>query len=73
MRHIHANEEHAALYGFKDKDIVKVLVDGPRGGVYHNVLVRVNPTFALDFHIDTDEANGFGLKNGDIVTVLLED
>lgn len=73
MRHLHANEENAAHYGLKDKDIVKVLVDGPRGGVYHNVLVRVNPSFALDFHIDTDEANAFGLKNGDMATVLIED
>ncbi len=73
MRHIHANEENAELYGLKDKDIAKVLVDGPRGGEYHNVLVRVNPSFALDFHIDTDEANAFGLNNGDIVTVIIED
>ncbi len=73
MRHIHASEENAEHYGLRDKDIVKVLVDGPRGGVYHNVLVRVNPSFTLDFHIDTDEANAFGLKNGDMATVLIED
>lgn len=73
MRHIHASEENAEHYGLKDKDIVKVLVDGPRGGVYHNVLVRVNRSFTLDFHIDTDEANAFGLKNGDMATVLIEE
>lgn len=73
MRHIHASEENAEHYGLKDKDMVKVLVDGPRGGVYHNVLVRVNRSYTLDFHIDTDEANAFGLKNGDMVTVLIEE
>lgn len=73
MRHIHASMEDAKLYGLKDKDIAKVLVGGPRGGVFHNVLVRVNPDYLLDFHIDTDEANAFGLKNGDMVTVILED
>ena len=73
MRHIHASLEDANQYGLKDKDIVKVLVDGPRGGVYHNVLLRVRAEYKLDFHIDTDEANAFGLKNGDIVTVILDD
>lgn len=72
MRHIHASDENAKQYGIKDKDIVKVLVNGPRGGVYHNVLVRVSPSYTLDFHIDTDEANAFGLRNGDMATVLLE-
>lgn len=73
MRHIHAGVEEAKLFGLKDKDMVKVLVDGPRGGVYHNVLVRVKSTFTLDFHIDTDEANAFGVKNGDTATVLIEE
>lgn len=71
-RHIHLSEEEAALYGLKDKDIVKVRADTPRGGIFHDVLVRVNPNFSMDFHIDTDEANAFGLKNGDIVTVILD-
>jgi putative phosphotransacetylase len=35
--------------------------------------VRVKETYALDFHVDTDEANAFGLNNGDLVTVILED
>ncbi|NLI90747.1 MAG: phosphate propanoyltransferase [Peptococcaceae bacterium] len=72
MRHIHATEEDALRYGLKDNDLVKVRVEGPRGGEFHNVLVRVKKTYALDFHIDTDEANAFGLNNGDLVTVILE-
>lgn len=72
MRHIHVGEEEAVQHGLKDNDRVKVLVDGPRGGIYHNVLVRVKSTFKLDFHIDTDEANAFGVKNGDLATVLIE-
>lgn len=73
LRHIHASEEDAAKYGLKDKDMVKVMIDGPRGGVFNNVLVRVKSTFAWDCHIDTDEANAFGIKNGDMATVLIED
>ena len=73
LRHLHLSEEQAATYGLKDKDIVKVLVDGCRGGVFHNVLVRVKPNYTLDFHIDTDEANAFGAKTGDWATVIIED
>lgn len=72
MRHLHMSNEDAERYGVKDKDIVKVKVDGPRGGIFHNVLVRVKSAFVLDFHVDTDEANAFGLKNGDVVTVIID-
>lgn len=73
MRHIHVTEEDALKYGLKDKELVKVAVDGPRGGEFHNVLIRVKSTFALDFHIDTDEANAFGIKNGDTATVIVNE
>jgi len=73
LRHLHLSEEQAAAYGLKDKDVVKVLVNGPRGGIFHNVLVRVSPNYTLDFHIDTDEANAFGIKTGDLATVIIED
>lgn len=73
MRHLHATEEDARKYGFQDNDFVKVRVDGPRGGEFHQVLARVNKNYALDFHVDTDEANAFGLNNGDLVTVVVGD
>lgn len=73
MRHLHMTEEDAQKFGVQDKDLVKVVFDGPRGGVFHNVIVRVNPNYALDFHIDTDEANAFGIKNGDLATVIAEE
>lgn len=70
-RHIHMNEEDAAKYGLKDRQIVKVGVKGSRGLVFDEVLIRVHPTFVLEMHLDTDEANACGLKNGELVSVLL--
>lgn len=72
MRHIHMTEEDAARFNVNDNGYVKVQVDGPRGGIFDHVLIRVKPSYALDFHIDTDEANAFGLKNGDSVTVITD-
>lgn len=64
QRHIHLHTDEAAEMGLKDKDIVSVKFDGPRGVIFNNVLVRVSPNFAKDFHLDTDEANAAGLSNG---------
>lgn len=69
-RHLHASTEDAEKFGLKDREIVKVKVEGPRGGTMENVLVRVSPTYSLDLHVDIEEANALGIKNGDLVTVI---
>ncbi len=71
-RHIHMHTTDADKYGLKDKDIVKVRVDGPRGVVFENVLIRVHDTYALDMHLDVEEGNAAGLANGDVVEVITE-
>lgn len=70
LRHIHMHTSDAKRYGLKDKDLVTVQVGGERGLVFTNVLVRVNPNFRLEFHVDTDEANACLLNNSDMVQVL---
>lgn len=69
-RHIHMSPEDAARYGLKDKDVVSVQADNERGTIYDQVLIRVDPSFTLEMHIDTDEANAAGIKQGDRVRLL---
>ncbi|CUH94325.1 Phosphate propanoyltransferase [Propionispora sp. 2/2-37] len=69
-RHIHMHTDDARRFGVKDNDRVAVEIRGERGGIYHNVLVRVSPSSRLEFHIDTDEANAVGLKNKDEVVLV---
>ena len=60
-RHIHATPADAEKYGLEDKQIVCVKVESDgRSLIFDDVVVRVNPTFALAMHIDTDECNAAG-------------
>lgn len=70
-RHIHFSVEEAAEYGVVDQQVVSVKVEGKKGGIMGNVLCRVSPKFALDFHIDTDDACAFELNNGDKLEIIL--
>ncbi len=70
-RHIHMTPADAEKLGVCDKEIVSVKLDSNgRSTVFGDVVVRVNPNFALAMHIDTDEANAaaaFGEFYGEIV------
>lgn len=72
LRHIHLDPETAQRIGVRDKQMVKVEIGGLRGGILHNVLIRVSEQFAPEMHIDVDEANAFGVKNGDRAYIIVD-
>lgn len=69
-RHIHMTPTDAKTYEVEDGQYVRVKVEGERALEFHKVLIRVKDTYALDMHIDTDEANAAGLKTGDTGVLL---
>lgn len=70
-RHIHATPADAEKYGLNDKQIVRVAITGQgRNLVFDDVVVRVNPTYALAMHIDTDESNAAAMAPNTLGTIL---
>jgi acetate kinase len=67
-RHVHMHPDDAGRFGVADGQRIQVKVDGEREMTFGDVLVRVNPQYALDMHLDTDEANAAGLTNDSVAT-----
>ena len=70
QRHIHMSPKDAMAAGVKDKDIVSVKADNERGTVFNHVQIRVDDSFTLEMHIDTDEANAAKISTGQTVTII---
>ena len=66
-RHIHMSPKDAAQAGVKDGDYVSVKAENERGTVFDHVKIRVDDSFTLEMHIDTDEANAGQIRTGDVV------
>ena len=69
-RHIHMSLDDGARFGVKDCDYVTVELNGERKTTFYDVQIRVHKDFRLEMHIDTDDANSAGLRNGDMVTII---
>lgn len=69
-RHIHMSPADANAARLKDGDYVSVRMGSDRGAVLDNVKIRVDESFTLEMHIDTDEANACAVKQGDVATIL---
>ncbi len=69
-RHIHMTPVEASQAGLKDGDYVSVKMGNERGAVLDNVKIRVDESFSLEMHIDTDEANACQIRQGDVAYII---
>ena len=67
-RHVHMSPSDAAHYGVKHLDFMtlRVVAKGCTTR-FDDLLVRVDPSFKLEVHIDTDEANACDLERAERV------
>ena len=71
-RHIHVPDAIAMENGYKQHQIVSVLTEGERSIQYNNVEIHIGgPDFSM--HIDMEEGNCAGLKNGDLGEIITLD
>ena len=61
-RHVHMHPEDAAFYGVSAGDRMKLKIGGPCAVSFDEMLVRVDDSFKLEVHIDTDEVKAVNLK-----------
>ncbi len=64
QRHLHCTVKDAEELGIKHGDSIKLRTGNERAVVFENVVVRAKDDYALDFHIDIEEANAAGVKPG---------
>lgn len=64
LRHVHMHPDDAAYYGVKAGDDMKLKIGGPCAITLDKMLVRVDKSFKLEVHIDTDEGNACNLQPG---------
>jgi putative phosphotransacetylase len=69
-RHIHFHTSDAERWGIADKQTLSVRLQGKRALILENVIARVSEQYALDMHIDTDEANAAGAITGDSAEII---
>ncbi len=68
-RHLHISPDDANKYDIKDDEELNIIVDREDGGVM-KCYAKVAPNSALEIHLDTDNANAFSIKQGDIVKLV---
>jgi len=62
LRHVHMSPKDADYYGVKAGDWMKLKIGGDCGLTLDRMLCRVDKSFKLEVHIDTDEGNACNLQ-----------
>ena len=70
-RHVHMSPADAKFYGVKHLDRITLKVTSPDCNTrFDDLIVRVDPSFKLEVHMDTDEANACDLERATKVELI---
>ena len=70
QRHIHLDPASAKHFSVTDGQVVRLAVRSSRPVIFEDVVIRVHKDFAPAVHLDFDEANGCGLRPGELGRIL---
>lgn len=70
-RHVHFNTSEASKYGIKDKDKLKLHINGEKKGIIE-AFAKVSDDGFYEVHLDTDDANAFLLSNDDEIVLEID-
>lgn len=69
-RHIHMNEKTRKELGLEGKDEVSVHFGGLKSATLEHVALKVDPSYVLEMHLDTDDANALLIKTNDYGEIM---
>jgi len=69
-RHIHMTPADASRLGVRDGDYCRVRIGGEKCTIFEQVLIRTNPAWRLQIHLDTDDANAANVRDDTDVEFL---
>ena len=70
-RHIHVDKNIRKEHHLEGIDKVSVKIGGEKSGIINNVYLKDSDEAYFELHLDTDDANGFLLKQNDEVEIML--
>ena len=70
QRHIHLTPEDGKRFGVANGQMVSLQTFTSRPCTFQDVAVRISGDFATAVHLDYDEANACGFRNGDLGRIL---
>ncbi|GAB2025379.1 phosphate propanoyltransferase [Lactovum odontotermitis] len=71
-RHVHMLPSDAEYYGVVDHQNVSIELEGVRGGILRNTIIRVTNTSKLDCHLDIEEANALCPNGTNKIRIIAE-
>lgn len=70
QRHFHISSSELERLGYKENDEFILIVDSTKSGELYNFYPRVQENTVTEAHLDTDEANAFLIRNGDMAKLI---
>jgi propanediol utilization protein len=70
VRHLHCSPQTAEQLELSHHDIITLAINEVKNAEIEQVVVRIHPTYSLEFHLTKDEAAEYWIHSGDSATII---